>query len=93
VSGDSGSDAPAGDSDSGRGPVRRRQHAGFSIFLDQVVDPQGRQHWETRLYHAESGVETTLAGASPQQWIAWILERIGPEFACESAPEPTPPDI
>jgi hypothetical protein len=55
----------------------RRQEAGFSIFLDQVADEQGRPHWETRLYHAESGVETTLAGASPEHWIAWILERLG----------------
>ena len=77
MSRDPGSDALAGDSDSGRGPGRRRQQAGFSIFLDQMVDAQGRQQWETRLYHAESGVETTLDGASPEEWIGWILERIG----------------
>jgi hypothetical protein len=55
----------------------RRQQAGFSIFLDQVADEHGRRHWESRLYHAESGVETTLRGASPEHWIAWILERLG----------------
>jgi hypothetical protein len=92
VSCDARSDALAGGDPADR-RGRRRQMAGFSIFVDEVVDAQGRQHWETRLYHAESGVETTLAGASPEQWIAWILERIGPELARESVPEPTPPDI
>ena len=58
-------------------PAGRRQQAGFSIFLDQVVDPEGRQHWETRLYHAESDAETVLPGALPEGWIAWIFERIG----------------
>jgi hypothetical protein len=77
VSCDAGSDALAGgDPADSRG--RRRQMAGFSIFVDQVVNAHGRQqHWETRLYHAESGMETTLAGVRPEQWIAWILERIG----------------
>ena len=74
---DAGSDALAGgDPADNRG--RRRQQAGFSIFVDQVVDSEGRQHRETRLYHAESGIETTLAGVCPEAWVAWILERIGP---------------
>ena len=64
-------------SGSGSGPTGRRQQAGFSIFLDQVADQEGRQHWETRLYHAESDAETILPGALPEGWIAWILERIG----------------
>ena len=73
---DAGSDALAGgDSADSRG--RRSQLAGFSIFVDQVIDAQGGQHWETQLYHAESGIETTLVGACPEQWIAWILERMG----------------
>lgn len=68
------SDGPDGDARMVAG--QRRQRAGFSIFLDQVADDQGRHHWETRLYHAESGLETTLAGASPEHWVAWILERL-----------------
>jgi hypothetical protein len=70
----SASAAPGGGS--GRGPTQRKQEAGFSIFLDRVVDEHGEHHWETRLYHAESGRETTIPGASPDQWIAWVLEQI-----------------
>jgi hypothetical protein len=65
----------------GSGPTGRRQRAGFSIFLDQVADPDGRLRWETRLYHAESGAETALPGALPEGWIAWIFDRVGPEAA------------
>jgi len=63
--------------DHGQGPKGRRQQAGFSVFLDQVVDA-GDTSWETRLYHAESGAETTLPGVAPDQWIAWILDRLQP---------------
>jgi hypothetical protein len=61
----------------GRESKRRRQQAGFSVFLDQVVDA-GETSWETRLYHAESGAETTLPGVAPDQWISWILDRLQP---------------
>ena len=61
-------------SDEGR---RRRQRAGFSIFLDQYHDERGELRWETRLYHAETGAEITFAGASPGEWIGWILGRLG----------------
>lgn len=64
-------------SGSGSGPTGRRQQAGFSIFLDQIADKEGQQHWETRLYHAESDAESILPGVLPEGWIAWILERIG----------------
>jgi len=63
-------------SSDGRPAGRRRQRAGFSIFVDQVVDEGGGQRWESRLYHAESGAETTLPGASPDQWLAWVLEHL-----------------
>ena len=68
--------------DRGRGSNRRRQQAGFSVFLDQFVDA-GETRWETRLYHAESGAETTLPGVAPDQWIAWILDRLQPTGATE----------
>lgn len=64
-------------SGAGSGPTGRRQQAGFSVFLDQVTDPDGRQRVETRLYHAESGAETILPGALPEGWIGWIFERLG----------------
>lgn len=73
----------------GAGP--RRQQAGFSIFVDQVADAHGRRHWETRLYHAESGVEATLTGASPEHWVAWILERLGTADIGCSDPRLEPP--
>jgi hypothetical protein len=66
------------DGDSGD---RRRQRAGFSIFVDQVDDATGERRWESRLYHAESGAEATLPGAHPEQWIAWVLQHLGPERA------------
>ncbi len=65
------------------GKPARRQLAGFSIFLDEVVDASGRTGRETRLYHAESGAEATLTGVSPERWIAWIL-------AGTDAPTPEP---
>lgn len=58
---------------------RRRQRAGFSIFVDQVDDATGERRWESRLYHAESGAEATLPGANPEQWIAWVLQHLRPE--------------
>ena len=82
------SDGP--DSDARLVAGRRRQRAGFSIFLDQLADDHGGHHWETRLYHAESGLETTLAGASPEHWVAWILERLGPAETEGSTPRLDP---
>jgi hypothetical protein len=78
---ETGSGAPGG---TGRGQdsKRRRQQAGFSVFLDQFVDA-GETGWETRLYHAESGAETTLPGVAPDQWIAWILDRLQPAGATD----------
>jgi hypothetical protein len=59
------------------GSARRQQKAGFSLFIDQLLDEAGNPRWESRLYHNESGVETTFADAAPDEWIAWILERLG----------------
>jgi len=76
--GRSASEAQGGEAESG--PTGRLQRAGFSIFLDQMTDAQGQLRWETRLYHAESGVETTLPGVSPEQWIAWIIDQVAGEL-------------
>ena len=67
----------------GQESKRRRQQAGFSVFLDQVVDA-GETRWEARLYHAESGAETTLPGVAPDAWIAWILDRLHPVGAAQA---------
>lgn len=81
-------------SSDGRSADRRRQRAGFSIFVDQVVDQAGGQRWESRLYHAESGAETTLPGASPDQWLAWVLEHLGTqETLTEGRREPIHPAV
>lgn len=81
-------------SSDGRSADRRRQRAGFSIFVDQVVDQAGRQRWESRLYHAESGAETTLNGASPDQWIAWVLAHLRTEETfTEGCREPIHPAV
>ena len=61
--------------------------AGFSVFLDQIIDESGETHWETRLYHAESGAETTLPGKAPDQWISWILDRMRPAATAGMPPE------
>lgn len=90
MSRDSGSDGPTRSPNAGRGSDRRQQQAGFSIFVDHVVDPRGRPGWETRLYHAESGVEATLAGADPREWIAWLLERLGRGEIVEADQQPAP---
>jgi len=90
VSRNSASDA----SSDGRSADRRRQRAGFSIFVDQVSDEAGGQRWESRLYHAESGAETTLPGASPDQWLAWVLEHLGTqETVAEGRREPIHPAV
>jgi hypothetical protein len=84
----------SGTSSDGRSADRRRQRAGFSIFVDQVVDQAGGQRWESRLYHAESGAETTLPGASPDQWLAWVLEHLGTqERLTEGRREPIHPAV
>jgi hypothetical protein len=84
----------SGTSSDGRSADRRRQRAGFSIFVDQVVDQAGGQRWESRLYHAESGAETTLPGASPDQWLAWVLEHLGTqERLTEGRREPIHPGV
>lgn len=70
----------------------RRQQAGFSIFLDQVADDVGNNHWETRLYHAESGAESSLPGASPDEWVAWLMQQMASTgIDRTAAPEGTAP--
>ncbi|MGD9753026.1 MAG: hypothetical protein AB7W59_18700 [Acidimicrobiia bacterium] len=54
---------------------RRRQRGAFSIFFDA---PPGASEalWETRIYHEESGEEAIFAGANPDRWLTWLLDRV-----------------
>jgi hypothetical protein len=56
-------------------PDRWQQCSGFSIFFDIHPGGAGRR---ARLYHEETGDETTFAGAEPTEWVGWILDRLGP---------------
>ena len=60
-------------------PGRWQQRAGFSVFFD--VGPTGpggpgELRRRTRLYHEETGDETTLRGWGPADWVRWILDRL-----------------
>jgi hypothetical protein len=58
-------------------PGRWQQRAGFSVFFD--VQPTGPRELRrrTRLYHEETGDETTFPGAEPAHWVRWMLDRLG----------------
>jgi hypothetical protein len=78
---------PSGPSDVA--PGRWRQRAGFSVFFDvQPAGPggPGEPRRRTRLYHEETGNETTFRGWEPTDWVRWMLDRLG------SARPPSEPD-
>lgn len=52
-----------------------RQHAGFSLFFDYAMDESGRQSWQTRVYHEESGDETVLPGVNTADWVNLVLQQ------------------
>lgn len=57
---------------------RWRQHAGFSVFFDSVAGDAGGPVWRARLYHEETGDETTMPGGVLSDWVRWIVDRAGP---------------
>ncbi|MGH3867649.1 MAG: hypothetical protein ACRDQ4_16235 [Pseudonocardiaceae bacterium] len=57
---------------------RWRQHAGFSVFFDSRTDDAGKPIWRIRLYHEETGDETTVRGGALLDWVRWIIDRVGP---------------
>src|SRR5271167_288334 len=60
-------------------PGRWQQCAGFSVFFDvQPTGPggPGELRWQTRLYHDETGEETTFPGCEPTYWVRWMLDRL-----------------
>jgi hypothetical protein len=61
-------------------PDRWRQRGGFSVFFDDQspgLDRPGELPRRTRLYHEETGGETTFTGWRPTAWVNWILDRLG----------------
>jgi hypothetical protein len=52
---------------------RWEQRSGFSVFFDIQLDGPGRR---TRIYHEETGAETTLTSFEPTAWVSWMLERL-----------------
>jgi hypothetical protein len=78
---------PSGPSDAE--PGRWQQRAGFSVFFDaQPAGPggPGGLRRRTRLYHEETGNETTFRGWEPADCVRWMLDRLG------SAQPPSEPD-
>jgi hypothetical protein len=60
-------------------PGRWQQRAGFSVFFDvQPTGPggPGELRRQTRLYHDETGDETTFPGYEPTGWVRWMLDRL-----------------
>lgn len=57
-------------------PGRWAQRAGFSVFFDVQPGEPGEPLRRTRLYHEESGNETTFSGWEPTDWARWLLDRL-----------------
>ena len=64
-------------------PDRWQQEAGFSVFFDLQPGEPGGPERRTRLYHEETGDETTVRGWEPAGWVRWMLGRL------RSAPPPS----
>ncbi len=73
--------SPAGEQE----PGRWQQRAGFSVFFDVGPGEQGELRRRARLYHEETGDETTLRGWGPTDWVSWMFDRL------ESARPPSEP--
>jgi len=67
-------------------PDRWQQRAGFSVFFD--IQPAGpaEPRRRTRLYHEETGDETTFPGWAPAAWVRSMLDRLG---SAQPLSEPT----
>jgi hypothetical protein len=81
----------AGPAGEGAGEVGGQQAGGFSLFFDAVRDEQGKEVFQTRVYHEESGQEVVLPGIEPGPWALWILSHALPEVGRRGAlPGETP---
>ena len=66
---------PSGPSDD-TVPGRWEQRAGFSVFFDVQPSGPGELLPRIRLYHEETGDETTFSGWEPAGWVRWMLGRL-----------------
>jgi hypothetical protein len=57
-------------------PGQWEQRAGFSVFFDVQPSGPGELLQRTRLYHEETGDETTFSGWEPRDWVRWMLDRL-----------------
>jgi hypothetical protein len=76
-------------------PSTWRQHAGFSVFFDYLIDEQGEQLWQTRVYHDETDEEAIFPGVTTTPWAKWVTEQAklpaeSMPSVTERVPEPTP---
>jgi hypothetical protein len=55
-------------------PDRWQQRAGFSVFFDVQPGGPGELRRRTRLYHEETGDETTFRSWDPADWVRWMLD-------------------
>jgi hypothetical protein len=82
---------------------RWQQQAGFSVFFDTAPPgPNEETGWRTRLYHEETGDETTfgvealdtIIGSSPSAgWTRWILDRLRTAAAPAGPVDPSPSTV
>lgn len=92
----SGSTAPGERPPSERGvgrdeastPPRWQQRAAFSVFVDTTDDADGHTIRQTRVYHEESGDETTFTGFDQTALVAWMVRRIDNSPTARSPIEP-----
>jgi predicted flap endonuclease-1-like 5' DNA nuclease len=56
-------------------PKKPPQYAGFTVFFDRMTDEHGKQVWQTRVYHDESGEETSFPGVETSLWVNWMLKQ------------------
>jgi hypothetical protein len=68
---------PPGGPAGGAVPDRWQQRAGFSVFFDTQPGGPGELRRRTRLYHEETGDETTFPDSGRTDWVRWMLDRLG----------------
>lgn len=73
-------------------PPRPQQYAGFTLWFDCEQGEEGRQSWQTYVYHEETGVDVWIPGTVSRTWLDWILKQA--KLPADIEPEPaslTPP--
>lgn len=61
------------------GATRWEQQAAFSVFVETAATANGqRVRRRSRIYHEESGDETTLVGFDEEEITRWIVGHVGP---------------